>query len=219
MGVTYPRQAAWSPGRFGGLAAVAVLHAGIVYVLVTGLGQCVIDMVRPPLDARIIVEAKPLPPPPEPAKPLPKTAPPPKPYVPPPVVRAVTPVPAAITAVTTTRPPEPVTATGTAPLSPAPAPVAEPVRVAAALDVSGSCRPPHYPPLSRRNGETGAVVLRFLIDTDGTVLDSKVESSSGFERLDEAALNGLALCHFTPGSVDGRPERSWARMRYIWKLN
>ncbi|MBV5325373.1 MAG: TonB family protein, partial [Rhodospirillaceae bacterium] len=58
-----------------------------------------------------------------------------------------------------------------------------------------------------------------LIDADGTVLESKVEASSGFERLDQAALRGLALCHFKPGTVDGRPERSWARMRYVWKLN
>ena len=94
-----------------------------------------------------------------------------------------------------------------------------PVRVAAALDASGSCQPPQSPALSRRHGETGAVVLRFLIDGDGAVLESKVEASSGFERLDEAALHGLALCHFKPGTVDGRPERSGARMRYVWKLN
>ncbi len=217
MGMTYPRRAMWSPGRFGGLAAVVALHAGIIYALATGLGHCVVDIVHPPLDARVIVEAKPLPPVVEPAKPLPKKAPPPKSYVPPPVVRAAAPPPAAITAVTTTKPTEPVAAIGTA--EPTAAPVAEPVRVAAALDASGSCRPPQYPSSSRRNGETGAVVLRFLIDTDGAVLDSKVETSSGFERLDEAALNGLALCHFKPGSVDGRPERSWARMRYVWKLN
>ena len=217
MGMTYPQQAPWSPGRFGGLAMVLALHMGIIYALVTGLGQCVVDIVRPPLDARVIVEAKPLPPLPEPAKPLPKKAPPPKAYVPPPQIRSAVPPPAAITAVTTTRPPEPVATSGTAELGPTP--VVEPVRVAAALDASASCQPPQYPSMSRRNGETGAVVLRFLIDADGAVLESKVEASSGFERLDEAALRGLTLCHFKPGTVDGRPERSWARMRYVWKLN
>ena len=217
MGMSYPQRAPWSLGRFGGLAAVLVLHIGIIYALATGLGQCVVDIVRSPLDARVIVEAKPLPPEPEPAKPLPKKAPPPKPYVPPPEIRAASPPPAAITAVTTTRPPEQAVTSGTA--EPSPAPVAEAVRVAAGLDASASCRPPQYPSMSRRNGETGAVVLRFLIDTDGAVLESKVEASSGFERLDEAALRGLALCHFKPGTVDGRPERSWARMRYVWKLN
>lgn len=219
MGMAYPQRATWSPGRFGGLAAVVALHAGVIYALANGLGQCVVDIVRQPLEARVIVEAKPLPspPPPEPAKPLPKKVPPPKAYVPPPAVRTAAPPPAAITAVTTTRPPEPVVATGVA--EPAAAPAAEPVRVAAALDASGACKPPQYPPSSRRNGESGAVVLRFLIDTDGRVIESRVDTSSGFERLDEAALNGLALCHFKPGSVDGRPERSWARMRYVWKLN
>lgn len=219
MGMTYPQRTAWSPGRFGGLAAVVALHAGIIYALANGLGQCVIDIVQPPLDARVIVEAKPLPPPAaEPPKLVPKKAPPPKPYVPPPKIQAVAPPPEAVTAVTAIRPPEPVAVTGTAAPAPA-APATEPVRVAATLDASGACKPPQYPPSSRRHDESGAVVLRFLIDTDGSVLDSKVETSSGFERLDEAALHGLALCHFKPGSVDGRPERSWARMRYVWKLN
>lgn len=217
MPMTYPQRASRSQSRMIGLAGVAALHVAIVYALVSGLGQCVVDIVRQPLEARFVVEAKPLPPPPpEPPKPQPKTAPPPKAYVPPPAVKAAVPVPAAITAITQTPPPEPVTRTGTAEPTPAPP---EPVRVAAALDPSATCRPPQYPPQSRRNGESGAVVLRFLIEADGSVIESQVESSSGYTRLDEAAVNGLSLCHFKPGTSDGRAERSWARMRYVWKLN
>jgi protein TonB len=50
------------------------------------------------------------------------------------------------------------------------------------------------------------------------VLESKVERSSGSRRLDEAARNGLGLCRFKPATVDGKPERSWARIEYEWKI-
>ena len=81
-----------------------------------------------------------------------------------------------------------------------------------------TCRAPDYPMASRRAGETGTVRLQFLVDQDGKVVDSRIESSSGYARLDEAARDALALCHFIPGTVDGRPERSWARLDYVWKL-
>ena len=61
-------------------------------------------------------------------------------------------------------------------------------------------------------------MLRFLIDTDGHVVDSKVQSSSGHEELDTAALEALSRCQFKPGTVDGKPQQSWANLRYVWKL-
>ena len=60
--------------------------------------------------------------------------------------------------------------------------------------------------------------LRFLIGVDGSVLQSEVVKSSGFTRLDEAARNALAKCQFRPGSVDGKPEQSWASIQYTWRL-
>ena len=50
------------------------------------------------------------------------------------------------------------------------------------------------------------------------LLDSKVERSSGFRRLDEAARAGLSQCKFRPATVNGKPERSWGRIEYVWKL-
>ena len=60
--------------------------------------------------------------------------------------------------------------------------------------------------------------LRFLIGADGSVLQSEVIKSSGFVRLDEAARNALAKCQFRPGTVDGKPEASWASIQYTWRL-
>ncbi len=208
-----------SSSRITGLVVVAVLHLGLVYALLNGLGHKVVEVLRQPLETKIIVEVKPIPPPepppPPPPKVIPKPVPPRPAYVPPPQIRVAEPPPAAITAVTETKP--------VAPPLPGPvvmdAPVVEVVRSSPALDASRTCRPPQYPSLSRRNGESGAVMLKFLIDVDGKVLDSSVDTSSGYPRLDEAAVQALSLCQFRPGTVDGRPERSWARMRYVWKLN
>ncbi|PKU22458.1 energy transducer TonB [Telmatospirillum siberiense] len=111
--------------------------------------------------------------------------------------------------------------TPASPPSPALAPsrLAEPVRTVPSIDASGSCRKPDYPPISRRLEETGTVILEFLIDVDGTVTDSRIAGSSGHSRLDEAARQALTLCAFKPGTLDGRPEKSWARLRYTWSLN
>jgi protein TonB len=91
------------------------------------------------------------------------------------------------------------------------------LRTAPAVD-GRYCALPEYPPASRQFEEAGTVVLNFLIDVDGRVLQSRIESSSGHPRLDEAALRALSLCRFKPGTVDGKPDRSWHKMKYVWKL-
>ena len=92
------------------------------------------------------------------------------------------------------------------------------MRVAAVVDAK-ACEKPAYPAASIRASETGLVLLNFLIDVDGKVLESKVERTSGHRRLDEAARSGLAYCKFKPATVDGKPERTWARIEYEWKLD
>ncbi len=66
--------------------------------------------------------------------------------------------------------------------------------------------------------EEGTVTLKFLIGTEGKVKEAVVEKTSGFNRLDEAAKNALSKCQFRPGTLDGKPEESWATIRYTWKL-
>lgn len=215
--MSYAERRRSSPGRLAGLGAVAALHVAAVYALATGLGHQAVEFLRAPMETRIVAELKPPEPPKvEPPPPPPKAVKPPPPsYTPPPKVRVqAPPPPAAITATTEVAPTAP-----TPPPVTAPAPVEVPVvKVAPAIDQARYCPPPQYPPAARRAGESGAVVLRFLIEADGSVVDSLVDTSSGFERLDEAARTALAACRFKPGSVDGRPERSWARIRYVWKL-
>lgn len=204
-----------------GFVAVLVLHVIVVYALVNGLARKIIEVVRPPLETRIIEEVKPPPPDKPPPPPPPKLAAPPPPYVPPPEVRVQAPSTApTITAVTNVKPLEPVPPPAAPVAAPtvAPTPPRNPVRVAAVADAK-SCEKPAYPAASLRSGETGVVLLNFLVNVDGKVLDSKVERSSGYRRLDEAAREALKLCNFRAGTVDGKPEQSWARIEYAWKLD
>ena len=128
-----------------------------------------------------------------------------------------------ITAVTSVKPTEPVAAPGqryaAVPTpAPAPAPRAAPVRTAPVVDAR-ACDKPEYPPAALRAQETGIVLLAFLIDVDGSALESKIERSSGSKRLDEAARKALGLCKFKPATFDGKPERAWAKIEYEWKID
>ena len=211
--------------RLTGLAVVVVFHAVMGYALVNGLARKIVEVVTQPLETKIIEEIKPPPQEKPPPPPPPRFTAPPPPYIPPPEVQVQVPQTApVITAVTTVKPAEPVAAPGQryeAPAAPAPAPPAPraaPVRTSPVVDAK-ACDKPEYPPAALRAQETGVVLLAFLIDVDGAALDSKVERSSGSKRLDEAARKALGLCKFKPATSDGKPERAWGKIEYVWKLD
>ncbi|MFZ6720107.1 energy transducer TonB [Undibacterium sp. Ji49W] len=83
---------------------------------------------------------------------------------------------------------------------------------------SKSCEPPKYPKAALMNEETGTVTMGFLISTDGKVVESKVDKSSGSKSLDKAALGALSQCKFKPGTKDGKPDQLWAKVDFVWKL-
>jgi periplasmic protein TonB len=190
-----------------GMGVVVVFHVILVWALVNGLARKVIEVVKGPLETKIIQEVKP-PPPEAPPPPPPKFAPPPPDFIPPPEVNIAVENP----------PPSPIANTSSKPQPPAPAAPAAPSAAHVPPVVkAGHCREPEYPPASERLGEEGRVVLQLLVNTDGKVIDSKVETSSGHPRLDEAARAALSLCKFTPGSFQGQPEQAWGRIAYVFK--
>ncbi|MYM65627.1 MULTISPECIES: energy transducer TonB [Duganella] len=75
-----------------------------------------------------------------------------------------------------------------------------------------------YPKASLMNEEQGDVTMAFLVGTDGSVVESKVEKSSGFKNLDKAALKALSACKFKPGTKDGAVAQTWTKVDYSWKL-
>jgi protein TonB len=202
-----------------GFGAVLVFHVLLLWAINSGLARKFVKVIKGPVEAELLEEKKPdIPPPPPP--PPPKNLPPPPPptYVPPVDVPVNAPVSTnSIAAVSNTpQPPAPPPAPAAPPAPPAP-PAAPPVHKAAVISAS-NCAKPAYPAASRRAEEEGNVVVKFLVDVDGKVIDSKVEKSSGYNRLDEATRSALSKCQFTPATTDGKPEQSWASIQYTWRL-
>jgi protein TonB len=76
-----------------------------------------------------------------------------------------------------------------------------------------------YPKASLMNEEQGTVSMSFLVAADGSVVESKVDKTSGFKNLDKAAIKSLSACKFKPGTKDGAPAQTWTKVDYAWKLD
>lgn len=168
-----------------GFAFVILFHAVIIYALVSGLAKKVVDVVRAPIETKVIEEIKKPPPPPEiVVPPPPKMEAPPPPFIPPPEVQIATPPPAqpAITVQQTTPPPpqdiRPVTPTVVvAPPAPAPtAPVSAGVACSNYSNVMGDVA---YPREAIRQGiDKGEALIQFTVGPSGAVKDIKVINST-----------------------------------------
>ena len=210
-----------NPGKnFTGITVVVVLHVLVAYGIVTGLGKRMVSKMAEAVETKIIEEAKP-PPPKEipPPPPPPEMQAPPPPFIPPVEVNVQQPPPqqSSIAVSSAAKPVSNELAKAAAP-STAPPGNPSPVRVAASADFS-TCALPEWPKASLRNEETGTVTLSFLIGEDGRVADSKIIKSSNFRDLDKAAVTGISKCRFKPGMNDGKPEKAWMSMQYVWKLD
>lgn len=64
-----------------------------------------------------------------------------------------------------------------------------------------------YPPAVKKKRQQGTVVLAFSIDRSGTVLTSRVQESSGYPLLDQAALDMLARANPLPAMPDSMPRQ------------
>jgi periplasmic protein TonB len=71
---------------------------------------------------------------------------------------------------------------------------------------------PGYPPLSRRLGEQGVVILSVLVGEGGDVQKLEVAKSSGYTRLDEAASRAVQGWRFAPGKRAGIAQAMWVKV-------
>lgn len=69
--------------------------------------------------------------------------------------------------------------------------------------------PPAYPRMSRRMGEQGTVLVRAFINAEGHAEKAEIHTSSGYARLDEAALKTVQRWRYVPGKRAGQPEAMW----------
>lgn len=188
---------------------VAHLAGGWALLQIDAVRQAVIEVAPIMVDMIAAPEpAKPLPPPPPPSPQPRKVAPAPAPLI----AAAPTPTPAPPTFVApepTPAPPAPVTAAPAPPAPPAPPaapPLAPTPKKIPASAVSYLVKPRlDFPLLSKRARESGDVLLRIVVDVNGRLKDAVVLKSSGFARIDQAALQDIRSARFAPHMEDGKP--------------
>lgn len=203
-------------------SSVVVFHLAALWALQSGLLRRAVEVIVPAEVLSQFIEppvpkVAPPPPAPKPQKqPEPKAAKP-APLPPPPQLMAIAdpaPAPNAPTGVTIPQPPAPpiaapvnvATAAPAAP--PAPPPPAKVELPSSDADYLQNPRPA-YPPISKRLGEQGKVLVRVFISTDGTAQKAELRQSSGYERLDQVALTTVQKWRYVPGKRNGVPEAMW----------
>jgi len=210
------------------IAAVLLLHVGALWALQAGLLRRVVEVFVP---AQVLVDMQ------APSDPLAMPQP----------TRAAVPTPAKAQIAPPTPPtPLAVATASPQPSSLAPAPVAASTATTAGDKANSTATPsassaatvpstprlelpssdadylnnpkPPYPPISKRMGEQGKVVIRTLIGTDGVAQDATIHQSSGFDRLDQAALATARRWRYVPGKRAGVAEAMWFNVPFNFVL-
>jgi periplasmic protein TonB len=87
------------------------------------------------------------------------------------------------------------------------------------LKADRALTPPIYPSVSRKLNEQGTVTLMIYVLPDGRVGDVRVDKSSGFPRLDEAAVQAARKgWRFRPAKQGGAAVASWGRYAVKFQL-
>lgn len=190
-----------------GIGVVLLLHVVVIYALVNGLARKVVEVIKQPIETKIIEEVKPPPPPEIPLPPPPKFQAPPPPYIPPPEVQVATPPPQqTITVKSDAPPPE-------APPPVAPRVVEAPPAPPPPLSASSSCT--NYravlqdardsmAAVAQKNGFNSAeVTVEFSVTANGQVKDINILRSS-HRALNRVVTNAVGQFHCVTGGREAR---------------
>lgn len=77
---------------------------------------------------------------------------------------------------------------------------------------------PRYPDIVRRAGIEGQVVVKALVDIDGSIIDVQILKSSGNQMLDEEAMAAARKWKFSPAKQRDRFVRVWVSIPVNFKL-
>jgi protein TonB len=188
--------------RGGSFVAVIGLHVALLYALATGLGVVEVPKIAQPIVAMMINDES-------------------KPHTP-----EIKPPAPKIQVATDLTPPPPDTVDVQAQEQPTPpsdsAPTAStdstPVLDSSAVKIRNHSDPT-YPSASRRAGEQGTVMLKILIGEDGRARDVQVERSSGFARLDDAAVDAVRKWRFAAAVKNGAAMTGWVTLPVTFRLD
>ena len=176
------------------ISMVIALHLLLGWALVSGLARKVVEVIKAPIETKIIEEIK-KPPPDTPPPPPPKLAAPPPPFIPPPEVNIQVPIvqqAPTITTVTTEKPPP----------APVIAPPAPPVQ---ASPVRKEFKPlqrvnPSFPRQALQQGITGKVTAWVHVAPNGNVTNVEIKASTN-RLFDREVVRALSQWRFNPEPV------------------
>ncbi len=77
----------------------------------------------------------------------------------------------------------------------------------------------YYPDVARENEVTGKVLVRFLVDEEGTVTHVKVVKGIGYGCDEEALRVVKAMPRWHPGKVNGKPVRTMYLLPIVFRIN
>lgn len=202
-----------APSRLPGFAVAVGLHVAVLAALLSyaparqtlaELAPIMVSLVQP----QRIEPPQELPKPkPVVSQPVKKPDPRPQPLL---AISEAVPAPAPIVAPPPT--PQPVEPVAAQPQTPAPA-------VPPQFNADYLNNPaPQYPSLSRRLGEEGRVMLRVYVDERGLPARIEMRSSSGHERLDQAALETVRQWKFVPARRGDQAVGAWVLVPISFSL-
>jgi protein TonB len=183
-----------------GIGLVILLHLGLIYALLNGLGTNVVERFPPPMPTRVIDITKP--PPPPPTLPTPQLEMPTTVFVP----RIIVDIP-----------PPPVSPNTPTATSHVAAPTAPAPRVAASAEhpflsslIIGGDRSPAYPEIYEESARPGKVTVDCIIEVDGNPTHCVVLNAAGgsaFAAETMRWLTGPAHPVYRPAVRDGQAQR------------
>jgi protein TonB len=188
-----------SPQRLPALIAATVIVIGFAWALSVGLAQRMVEKGLEEIKIDVLkekIEKKEPPPPP------PEMKAPPPPFVPPPDIVIMTEAPPPTNTITTQ----------------------SQQKAAPQISSPASIGKPHvclqdYPAISVRLGEQGTTVLAFTITVDGHVENVHVATSSGSERLDNAAVQCASSWRYRPAVEKNNPVAVPWKAEVKWVLH
>lgn len=77
---------------------------------------------------------------------------------------------------------------------------------------------PKYPETARKEGWEGTVLLRVLVDREGKSRSIEISRSSGFDTLDQAAMETVKSWRFHPAHYGNGLVESWVKVPIVFSL-
>jgi protein TonB len=208
---SFPAFHSYRSSRAWFMAFIVLLHLGFFWVLSSGLGVTIIDVVLPPPKVEFIKDPEPV------DRPLPK----PREFEPTTKdlrvehrIPELGPVDVGEDAIIIDPPPLPPggeIGNGGDVIEP------QPVIVEPRIGGRGLSEPV-YPPSEIRGEHEGTVLLSVLVLPSGRVGDVRIDRSSGYPKLDESAKREARLWRLTPGTRNGQPVQMWKQIPISFKL-